>query len=51
MSDWVGNGNSVYKTLGASLSCPLSECKPNVCKRYEAEKEKLLKSLKRKRMK
>ena len=43
------------KNLGATeticLSCPLSECNPNVCKRYEAEKAKLLKSLKRKRMK
>ena len=43
------------KYLGATenicLSCPLAECKPNECKRYEAEKEILLKSLKRKRMK
>ena len=36
-------------TENICLSCTLEECNPNVCKRYEAEKAKLLKALKRKR--
>lgn len=38
-------------TENICISCPLEECKPNECKRYKEEKEKLLKSLKRRRMK